>query len=63
MDITTSLVLVIILLFSLSVHEYAHAWVATKLGDPTPKIQGRLTLNPIAHIDPIGLIMLFAVHI
>ncbi len=64
MDIDiTSLILIVILLFSLSVHEFAHAWVATKLWDPTPKIQGRLTLNPIAHIDPIGLIMLFIVRI
>jgi len=52
-----------ILLFSLSAHEFAHAWSATKLWDPTPKMQGRLTLNPIAHIDPIGLVMLFLVHI
>ncbi len=62
MDII-SLILIVILLLSLSIHEFAHARVATKLGDPTPKIQGRLTLNPIAHIDPIGLIMLFIVKI
>lgn len=40
------------------VHEYAHGWVAWKLGDPTAKIAGRLTLNPLAHIDPIGTIFL-----
>lgn len=44
------------LLFSLTVHEYAHGWVAWKLGDPTAKNAGRLTLNPISHLDPIGAI-------
>ncbi|MFU0824675.1 site-2 protease family protein [Clostridium sp.] len=46
------------ILFGLTFHEYAHAWVADKLGDKTPKFQGRLTLNPLAHIDPIGFIMI-----
>lgn len=41
-----------------SVHEYAHALVATRLGDPTPRVNGRLTLNPIAHMDPIGALSL-----
>ncbi|KKQ48938.1 MAG: Peptidase, M50 family [candidate division TM6 bacterium GW2011_GWF2_38_10] len=45
-------------LLALSVHEYAHALTAYLLGDPTAKNQGRLTLNPIAHIDPMGLIFL-----
>ena len=40
------------------IHEYAHGWVAWKLGDPTAKIAGRLTLNPIVHIDPVGTIFL-----
>lgn len=44
-------------------HEYAHAWMATKLGDTTPRAQGRLTLNPVAHIDPVGIIMLLFAHI
>ena len=39
-------------------HEYAHGWVAWKFGDPTAKLAGRLTLNPIVHIDPIGTIFL-----
>lgn len=43
---------------SLSVHEAAHAWMADRLGDPTAKLSGRLTLNPLAHIDPIGTLML-----
>lgn len=46
------------LLIALVVHEYAHAQVAEWMGDDTPRRTGRLTLNPVAHIDPIGLIML-----
>lgn len=42
------------ILIASTVHEYAHGWVAYKLGDPTAKAEGRLTLNPIKHIDPIG---------
>lgn len=45
-------------LIGLTVHEFAHAWVATKLGDPTPMLQGRLTLNPVKHIDPIGFLFI-----
>ncbi len=44
------------LLLSLTLHEYAHGWVAWRLGDPTAKQLGRLTLNPISHLDPIGTI-------
>lgn len=51
------------LLLALTLHEYAHAYSAYKLGDPTAKIMGRLTLDPFKHIDVIGLIMLFLVHI
>jgi len=47
------------LLIALTVHEYAHARVAVFLGDPTPRYAGRLTLNPIPHLDPIGLLMLW----
>ena len=43
---------------AMTFHEFAHAWVATKLGDDTPRMQGRLNLNPMSHIDPIGLISL-----
>jgi Zn-dependent protease len=46
------------LLLSLSVHEYAHAWTASRLGDDTAKRAGRFTLNPIAHIDPLGTVIL-----
>lgn len=44
-------------LFAITVHEVAHGWIANKLGDPTAKILGRLTLNPIKHIDPIGTVI------
>jgi Zn-dependent protease len=45
------------LLFAMVLHEYAHGWVADKCGDPTAKMRGRLTLNPLAHIDPLGTII------
>jgi Zn-dependent protease len=57
--ISVLLIVIPVLLFSLSVHEYAHGFIAWKLGDPTAKRMGRLTLNPLAHLDPIGV--LFAV--
>jgi Zn-dependent protease len=44
----------VLLIFSLCVHESAHAWVASRLGDQTARLQGRLTLNPMYHVDPIG---------
>ena len=47
-----------IFLFAIIIHEIAHGWVAYKLGDPTAKYAGRLTLNPMAHIDPFGMILL-----
>lgn len=50
------------LIVGFSMHEFAHAWVSHKLGDPTPAAQGRITLNPVAHIDPLGLIMLVLFH-
>ena len=50
------------IVIAMVVHEYAHARVAYALGDYTPRLQGRLTLNPAAHVDPIGLVMLFIVH-
>ena len=46
------------ILIGLTFHEFAHAFVAAKLGDNTPKEQGRVNLNPISHIDPIGFILL-----
>lgn len=50
------------LLAAIVFHEYAHAKTADLMGDPTPRAQGRLTLNPLAHLDPIGLLMLWAFH-
>ncbi len=47
-----------ITLIALTGHEFAHAWVSYKLGDPTPKYEGRLTLNPIAHLDLVGTILM-----
>ncbi|MEE9614817.1 MAG: site-2 protease family protein [Thermodesulfobacteriota bacterium] len=47
------------LLLALTAHECAHAWVASRLGDPTAKMMGRITLNPIKHLDPLGTLALF----
>lgn len=47
-----------ITLIALTGHEFAHAWVSTKLGDPTPRREGRLTLNPMAHLDLVGTILM-----
>lgn len=47
-----------IFIFAMVIHEVAHGWVAYKLGDPTAKFSGRLTLNPVSHIDPVGTILL-----
>ncbi len=52
--------IVIVILLSLSFHELSHAFVSYRLGDPTAKDQGRLTLNPIKHLDPLGTIMMVA---
>mgnify|MGYP000901837055 CR=1 FL=1 len=49
---------IIALIMAISIHEYAHAWTAYYLGDPTPKIQGRITINTIKHRDPFGTIFL-----
>lgn len=50
--------MVVVLLFSIIIHEVAHGYVALRNGDPTAKIMGRLTLNPVPHIDPVGSILL-----
>lgn len=49
------------IIIGLSFHEFAHAWMSDKLGDPTPRRQGRVTVNPLAHIDPIGFLALLLV--
>jgi Zn-dependent protease len=47
------------LILAITIHEFAHALVADRLGDPTPRAAGRLTLNPLSHLDPLGTIMIF----
>ena len=56
-DVTGILLMIPPLLFALTFHEYSHAYVATRLGDPTARLLGRLTLNPIAHLDVTGTIV------
>ncbi|UCG66738.1 MAG: site-2 protease family protein [Deltaproteobacteria bacterium] len=62
MEIRTLLLLAPPILLTLTFHEYAHAYVAYKYGDDTAKRSGRLTLNPLGHLDPLGTIMIFLVH-
>ena len=52
---------IIAFLFAISVHESAHAWMANRRGDPTARMLGRITLNPIKHIDPVGTVLLPAI--
>ena len=49
---------IIAFIFAISVHESAHAWMANRRGDPTARMLGRITLNPIKHIDPVGTVLL-----
>lgn len=56
-DLPTIIANIPALLIGFAFHEFAHAWVADRLGDPTPRSQGRLTLNPIAHLDVFGTLM------
>ncbi|MGI6161336.1 MAG: site-2 protease family protein [Christensenellales bacterium] len=56
--LTDVLYLLPALLIGLSFHEFAHAWMAVKMGDDTPRFMGRLTIDPLKHIDPIGALML-----
>jgi len=62
LNLQTLVLLIPVILLALSVHEFSHGLIAYRLGDPTAKNAGRLTLNPISHLDPIGTIMLFLVH-
>jgi Zn-dependent protease len=48
-----------VILFAITIHEYAHGWMANRLGDPTAKMSGRLTLNPVSHIDLFGALCFF----
>jgi Zn-dependent protease len=56
-DLETLLLLLPIVLVSLTLHELAHAWTAWRLGDPTARDEGRLSLNPLVHLDPLGTLM------
>lgn len=58
LDLPTLIALIPAMLIGLAFHEFAHAWVADYLGDPTPRSQGRLTINPLAHLDIFGTIMI-----
>jgi len=58
LDTATLLYLGVALVVAATIHEFAHAYVADRLGDPTPRAQGRLTLNPLAHLDPLGSILI-----
>lgn len=49
------------LVIAVTIHEFSHAWVADHLGDPTPRVQGRVTLNPLAHLDPLGTVALLLI--
>jgi len=57
------LMVAIAILFGFSIHEYSHAQAAYFLGDPTAKLQGRLTINPLAHFDPVGTLLIFIIGI
>ena len=50
--------IIIAFVFALTIHEFAHAWVSDRLGDPTARLMGRLTLNPRVHLDPLGTLMI-----
>jgi Zn-dependent protease len=57
-DIVEFLLTMLVLVFSISIHEFSHAWSALQLGDRTAYYQGRVTLNPAAHLDPMGTMMM-----
>jgi Zn-dependent protease len=62
-DLRDGLLQLILLIISIGLHEFGHAWMADLRGDPLPRMQGRVTLNPFAHADPIGTIAIPAVMI
>lgn len=63
LEIVTLLLTLPGVIVAITFHEFAHAFAAYKLGDDTPKMQGRLNLNPLSHIDPIGFVLLIFAHI
>jgi Zn-dependent protease len=62
LDFATILIYVITLVIAITLHEFAHAKVADMLGDTTPRMNGRVTLNPLSHLDPLGSLMMIFVH-
>jgi Zn-dependent protease len=58
MDVLSIVISLFVLLFAITIHEASHAWSALKMGDPTAYAAGRVSLNPLAHIDPIGTVIL-----
>ncbi len=62
MDLNNLIVSIPAILYALTIHEYFHGWTANKFGDPTARLQGRLTLNPLAHIDILGAICFVIAH-
>lgn len=62
MDFSSLIYSIPALLIALTLHEFAHGWVSDKLGDPTPRRNGRLSLNPLHHLDPLGTLSLFLFH-
>lgn len=62
-DIVAFVLLLVALILSLSFHEFGHAWAAKQYGDDTAERLGRLTINPISHIDPVGLLMVIMVGV
>src|SRR3989338_2379326 len=55
------IIFALLLLVVVSIHEFSHAYAADRLGDPTPKLSGRLTLNPLSHLDPLGTLLFLLV--
>ena len=58
LDPATLISRIVVLIIAFTVHEFAHAWTATMYGDETPRLNGRLTLNPLSHLDPMGSLLL-----
>jgi Zn-dependent protease len=60
--ILTYLIIAICLIVAITIHEFSHAFIADHFGDPTPRAHGRLSLNPLRHLDPLGTLMLLVFH-
>lgn len=58
MSLMGSVYYLVALVLALTIHEFTHAWIADQLGDPTARFQGRISLNPIVHLDPLGALMI-----